>query len=183
MAHKLNLLPTDIAEREEWRRSLLRWGRTMLLGMAVIAVTYGASRLWFASLKQDVVRLHKAEASSQAANEKIGHLQAERDRLAKIEQVYQDLGEKGTTGLILNELGQAMPPRVWLTRLEMNAPEMVALQGETVSNTDLADFLARLNRSAQFPNAVLKFSRAQSGEQGKFLTFEVRQDARNPDTK
>jgi Tfp pilus assembly protein PilN len=183
MAHKLNLIPTDIIDREAWRRALFQITGAAVLGAVVIAIGHGGSRVWLASLRNDIAPLFEDGKHAASLTEEVARLRIERGRLLEIERMDDDMGRTVTSGVMLTELIHAMPPRVQLSRLEIKGPNTVTLLGTAMSNTDVGDFVATLNRSPRFATAELTFVRMQDGKDGRSITFEVRQTTHHVDSK
>ena len=74
--------------------------------------------------------------------------------------------EKGRTADVrmMDELARCAPDYLWLTSATQDAGSSVGIEGVTLSNLVVSDFMSRLDRSAMFSNVELTF--AERGKVG-----------------
>ena len=76
---------------------------------------------------------------------------------------------------VMDAVGQALPKRAWLETLELNVAEkpQVTLNGSTISNDDVSDFVDKLTESIHLSDVVLENMSAKQHENADARTFQI----------
>jgi Tfp pilus assembly protein PilN len=96
-------------------------------------------------------------------------------KAAAMQSVEQALKEKVYWADVFKELGNLGPNRVWLTgfnaKVEDRAKKVV-ISGNSVSQAEIAEFYARLEKSFYFRDLRIKFTESISGINPEIYRFE-----------
>jgi type IV pilus assembly protein PilN len=156
----------------------------ILVGTALLIVW------WFWALRTTSARVDEAIATGERETQQLRSVLAQvqkfearksqlQQRVTLIEQLRQ--GQSGPVH-VLDEIGKAVPERLWLTALDQKG-EVFTLDGMTTSLTGVSDFVANLNGSTWFKKPVeLIDSQVQTDAvNGDMFKFSVKAVFNNPD--
>lgn len=153
---QINLLPW----RKEFRKHLTRlsfvWlGLVTLLSIVLVAIWAWVIGLALENQRQRNAYLESNSAAMDKMVVEMSELKHRRQELLLRVKVIQRL-QDGRVGIvsIFNELVQAMPEGIYLTKLERRATA-VMLHGFSKSNHQLSKLMRNLNGSAKYDNASL----------------------------
>ena len=115
-----------------------------------------------ASLKEQVKVVENYEKDKKNFEEKI----------AVIEQL-----KKNQTGpvIMLDEISKSIPERVWLTKITESGGR-ISMEGNAISNTDLASFINSLKNTKGFSNVELTESKGAVEANIPIYTFKMQCD-------
>jgi type IV pilus assembly protein PilN len=186
---RINLLSVD---RERTKRGALipAAQRVTIVASLIILTTFLGIGWKFWSLHQDSVRvddeLVKGEREMQQLRSVLAQVQKFesskaqlQQRVTLIEQLRQ--GQSGPVHMI-DEIGKALPERLWLTELTQKGDDVV-LAGMTTSFTGLSDFVANLETSAWFkkPIDIVDSQVTTDAKNGDIFKFSVKAVFNNPE--
>jgi len=145
---------------------------------------------WYWSLHTTSIRVDEAIAAGERETQQLRSVLAQvqkfearkaqlQQRVTLIEKLRQ--GQSGPVH-VLDEIGKAVPERLWLTALDQKG-EVFTLDGMTTSLTGVSDFVANLNGSTWFKKPVeLIDSQVQTDAvNGDMFKFSVKAVFNNPD--
>jgi len=168
-------------------------GQKLTIGCCLILVAAVALVGWrYWTLRQESQRIDAAIAQAQAETarmhsiiEQVQQFEQRRaqlqQRVALIEQLRRD--QTGPVHM-LDQVGRALPPMVWLTRLQQgdNAND-VTIEGRGTTLTGLSDFVSNLETSGYFRRSVEIVSSQSTPLQdgaGEIIQFSIRAQFQQP---
>ncbi|MGE0703536.1 MAG: PilN domain-containing protein [Vicinamibacterales bacterium] len=189
---RINLLG---GERQVKKAVASSWaaGQKLTIGCSLIlvaALSLVGWRYWI--LRQESRRLDTAIAQAQAETarmhsiiEQVQQFEQRRtqlqQRVALIEQLRRD--QTGPVHM-LDQIGRALPPMVWLTRLQQgDDANDVTIEGRGTSLTGLSDFVSNLELSGYFRRSIEIVSSQSTPLQdgrGEVIQFSIRAQFQQP---
>lgn len=165
MISRFNLLPHR-AQKQMWQKRTLVRQVGLVLVLALLTAMFIHVSI--------VARLNYLEAYNremQSALLKIipearasQQLLKQRDDMLERQKVLEGLdARRSTSVMILDDVARALPPDVYLIRLEEDG-ERLRLEGKAVSNVTIAKFFESLVRSERLSGLALEEIRMQEGE-------------------
>jgi type IV pilus assembly protein PilN len=162
---RFNLLPHR-AQKQLWQKRVLARQAGLVLVMAVLTALLIHSSI--------VARLNYLETYNAGLQSLVAQILPEfrasqqflkqRDDMLERQKVLEGLdARRSTSVLILDDVARALPPDVYLTRLEEDG-QRFRLEGKSVNNTAIAKFFEMLVRSERLPDLALEEIRVQEGE-------------------
>ena len=142
---RINLLPTQEAERAAGRRQELAVG-TFVLVLAVVGLfaAHAWQRLCLGSLQRQVRRVTVELADIQGPYADVTHMEQQKQELRDKLRVIGELEAKKVGPVrILADLSTATPDKLWLTEFTETSGKL-KLSGLGVDEQTVADFLRRL---------------------------------------
>lgn len=186
---RINLLSVD---RERTKRGALipAAQRVTIVASLIILTTFLGIGWKFWSLHQDSVRvddeLAKGEREMQQLRSVLAQVQKFESSKAQLQQrvtLIEQLrrGQSGPVHMI-DEIGKALPERLWLTEMTQKGDDVV-LAGMTTSFTGLSDFVANLETSAWFkkPIDIVDSQVTTDAKNGDIFKFSVKAVFNNPE--
>jgi type IV pilus assembly protein PilN len=186
---RINLLSVD---RERTKRAVLipPGQRVTLAASLIVIATFLFVGWWFWSLHQASVRvdedLAKGEREMQQLRSVLAQVQKFESSKAQLQQrvtLIEQLrrGQSGPVHVI-DEIGKAVPERLWLTELTQKGDDIV-LAGMTTSFTGLSDFVANLESSTWFkkPIDIVDSQVMTDAKSGDIFKFSVKAVFNNPE--
>ena len=178
---EINLLPHREARRKAELRQML-----MMCGLAIGSLLMGIY------LADNAVRSQRTlvEVSIQQLQSDLARYEPQQARVAEFKKTRTELKGKiaviegldaARTGpvRVLEEVGAQTPPRLWLTRLRTERGS-VTLEGASLDNTVVADFLRNLNDSERFYNVDLDSTESGHAVDGvELVNFVITADLRS----
>jgi type IV pilus assembly protein PilN len=187
---RINLLAVD---RERTKRAGVMIPAAQRVTIVASLILVGTALLivwWFWSLRTTSASVDEAIATGERETQQLRSVLAQvqkfearksqlQQRVTLIEQLRQ--GQSGPVH-VLDEIGKAVPERLWLTALDQKG-EVFTLDGMTTSLTGVSDFVANLNDSTWFKKPVeLIDSQVQTDAiSGDMFKFSVKAVFNNPD--
>lgn len=182
----VNLLPDSLIKKAVKHGRVARW---LLVGLAAVVLVLGYSfslRQRVTGVKEDLVLLEKQVAEKQALTEKLTLLEEDIRRAAEKQGTANDLLDQPDWAYVLSDIADAAQNNAWLEKLTFTKvkvrrqstdgesaeeEEIVETrfnaEGHVPSNFELANFMARLERSSRFDDVELDYSelrRVNTGE-------------------
>lgn len=165
MNSRFNLLPHR-AQKRLWLKRVLARQAGLVLVMAVLTALLIHSSI--------VARLNYLETYNAGLQSAIAQILPEfrasqqflkqRDDMLERQKVLEELdARRSTSVLILDDVARALPPDVYLTRLEEDG-QRFRLEGKSVNNVAIAKLFEALVRSERLPDLALEEIRVQEGE-------------------
>lgn len=165
MNSRFNLLPHR-AQKQLWLKRVLARQAGLVLVMAVLTAWLIHSSI--------VGRLNYLEAYNAGLQSAVAQILPEfrasqqflkqRDDMLERQKVLEGLdARRSTSVLILDDVARALPPDVYLTRLEEDG-QRFRLEGKSVNNAAIAKLFEVLVRSERLPDLALEEIRVQEGE-------------------
>ena len=91
----------------------------------------------------------------------------------KINLINGLMGQRSLAARILNELGTALPARVWLTEVVYDS-EGIRIKGHALSNSLIADYVSSLERSPSLTEVNLLSSVQKRARNNEYQEFALR---------
>lgn len=145
---------------------------------------------WYWSLNQASRRVDeeiaRAEAETQQLRAVLAQVQkfeAQRAQLQQRVTLIEQLRRGQTAPVhVLDEIGRAVPERLWLTEFKQ-AGDGLTIAGLTTSLTGVSDFVANLEGSRWFkrPVDIIDTEMSQDVKTGDLVKFSVKATINNPD--
>ena len=187
---RINLLAVD---RERTKRSgalIPAAHRVTIAASLIVIATFLGVGWWFWSLRQTSARLDaeiaKGEVETQQLRSVLAQVQKFEARKAQLQQrvsLIEQLrrGQSGPVHL-LDEIGKAVPERLWLTEMAQKG-EVFVISGMTTSLTGLSDFVANLESSAWFkkPIDIVDSQVMADAKTGDIYKFSIKATFNNPE--
>lgn len=172
---RINLLPVRAARKKETARqqatiALVSIAGVILIFFALYSVTLGK----ISSTRNEI---SNTENEIQQLTKKIGEidnikkLQAEVKK--KLDVLAQLRKEKTGPAIRLATLSDAVPEKLWLTKYAEGAGGTVSISGIAFSEDLIADFMRRLQASADFSNVELQVSEQSEVSGVKLKRFDI----------
>lgn len=168
---RINLLPREEKAQRKGPSVSFKAGELVIpsgLVAAALLVMMGTAMSQNARVSGLERSIEEVDAQSRALAPQIARV----NRLAQ-ERAELDLRlgiisklEKGRTQdvRLMDELARCVPDYLWLTSANQDAGNSVSIEGTTLSNLVVSDFMSRLDRSPMFSNIELNV--AERGKQG-----------------
>jgi len=187
---RINLLAVD-RDRIKSRGGIIPAAhRVTIVASLILIGTVLVVVWWYWSLRTASIQVDAAIAAGERETQQLRSVLAQvqkfearkaqiQQRVTLIEQLRQ--GQSGPVHA-LDEIGKAVPERLWLTVLEQKGEEFT-LDGMTTSLTGVSDFVANLESSTWFKKPVeLIDSQVQTDKvAGDMFKFSVKAVFNNPD--
>lgn len=165
MSSRFNLLPHR-AQRQRWEKRVLVRQVSLVLVLALFAALFVHG-----SIVARLNYLKDYNGGLQSAVEKmLPEFQAsqqfikQRDDLLERQKVLERLdARRSTSVMILDDVARALPPDVYLTRLEEDG-ERFRLEGKSLNNAAIAKLFESLVGSERLSGLALEEIRMQEGE-------------------
>jgi type IV pilus assembly protein PilN len=158
--------------------------------VAVLVVAVLGIGGWFWTLRSQSAQLDrditKAQAEVQRLKSVLERVKSIEDRKAQLSQrvvLIEDLrkGQKGPVHM-LDEVSKALPPMLWLTRLQQTGAEMI-VEGLSTTQTAVSDFVTNLEASGYFKKSIeiiLTKTMPLSQPPGELVQFSLRAQFQTP---
>jgi type IV pilus assembly protein PilN len=186
---RINLLAVDRSAPR--RRALIPAAHRVTLGASLIllatALTIG---WWFWALRQTSAQLDtditRAEVETQQLRSVLAQVQQFEARKAQLQQRVTLIEQlrRGQSGpvRVVEELGKAVPDRLWLTTLAQKGEDLT-ISGMTTSLTGVSDFVANLETSDAFkrPVDIIDSEMSKDPKTGDLVKFSIKARINNPD--
>ncbi len=176
---RVNLLPGD--ERRQRRPAMSFKVGDMLAPIAlvaavllVIAGTAVSQRARIAQLTRSIAEVDAESRALAPQIERVNRLAQERAELDLRLGIIHRL-EKGRTRTVrvMDELARCLPDHLWLTSAVEDDGGRLALEGVTLSNLVVSDFMSRLERSAMFSGVELQLAQRLTLGDKDVVSFHV----------
>ena len=171
---RINLLPTQEAERAAGRRQELAVG-TFVLVLAVVGLfaAHAWQRLCLGSLQRQVRRVTVELADIQGPYADVTHMEQQKQELRDKLRVIGELEAKKVGPVrILADLSTATPDKLWLTEFTETSGKL-KLSGLGVDEQTVADFLRRLAAVPFFHGVDLEETSQVDQEGAKLKKFVI----------
>lgn len=155
--------------------------------LLVTALTVG---WWFWSLRQTSAELDAAiartETEAQQLRSVLSQVQKFEARKAQLQQrvtlIEQLRRGQASPVHVVDELGKAVPERLWLTSLAQKGDELT-ISGLTTSLTGVSDFVANLEISPAFkrPVDIIDSEMSKDAKAEDLVKFSIKARIHNPD--
>lgn len=173
-------VPLQVGQKLTVACSLILLAAALVVGWRYWSLQQASVRLdaSIAEAQSETARLHSIIAQVQQFEQRRTQLQ---QRVALIEQLRRD--QTGPVHM-LDQISRALPPMVWLTRLQQGpTASEVTIEGRGSTLTGLSDFVVNLETSGYFRRSVEIVS-SQSvelqGGGGDIIQFSVRAQFQQP---
>ena len=126
------------------------------------------------SLQRSIAEVDEQSRALAPQIERVNRLAQERAELDLRLGIIAKL-EKGRAQSVrlMDDLARSVPDHLWLTAAAQDAGSSLSLEGSTLSNLVVSDFISRLERSPMFANVELEFAeRAMVGDR-EIVKFRV----------
>lgn len=179
---RINLLPVREARRKaDLRQQMLMIGASAVASLVLAAGAQQFVRSQISATNERIEQLNTQLAQFKPQQEKVDAYKAKKADIEQKLQVIERL-EKSRSGPvhILDELASRTPERVWLTTMKASDGR-IELEGMSLDNELVAQFLTDLNASPYFANVELKKTELQTVDALKLNTFRIVAQLESPD--
>lgn len=179
---RINLLPVREARRKaDLRQQMMMIGVSAAASLVLAVGAQQFVRSQIASTNRRIEQLNVQLAQFKPQQEQVDAYKAKKADIEQKLQVIERL-EKSRSGPvhILDELASHTPERVWLTTMKANDGR-IELEGMSLDNELVAQFLTDLNASPYFANVELKKTELQTVDALKLNTFRIVAQLESPD--
>lgn len=179
---EINLLPHREARRvHDVKQQVLLLVLCLLVTFGVIWVVHSRlenqierTQVRVRQMEQDIEQYKPQQKQVQIFREKKKELEAKLDVIEGL-----DRARSGPVR-VMDELATFTPERLWLTKLSTSGGR-ITLQGESLDNELVADFLRGLNASRYFVNVDLENTKLGAETEGlKLVNFTITADLASP---
>lgn len=176
---RVNLLPGD--ERRQRRAAVSFKVGDMVVPIALlgavlllIAGTAMSQRARIAALGRSISEVDAQARALAPQIERVNRLAQERAELdLRLGIIHRLETGRTRTVRVMDELARCLPDHLWLTSAVEDGDHQMTIEGGTLSNLVVSDFLSRLDRSPMFSNVELQVAqRAPSGDRD-IVTFHL----------
>lgn len=186
---RINLLTAD---RQAPKRGLNipAAHRVTIVASVILLGTALGIGWWFWSLRQTSLGLDaaiaQAESETQQLRSVLAQVQKFEARKAQLQQrvtlIEQLRRGQSSPVHVVDELGKAVPERLWLTTLAQKGDELT-ISGMTTSLTGVSDFVANLEISSAFkrPVDIIDSEMSKDAKTGDLVKFSIKARINNPD--
>lgn len=181
MKIKINLLPPEIKARQKQRKL----GRRLMLGAMVLLVAFLGfySSLFIATLKikNEALYIKETRLALEKEAEGFSHYLELQTQLEKAKNITETaVGKPREWPWLLREIGNSMPPALWLTDLSISRDSdnkgqawALVFQGTTNNQGDLNWWLKELERVQDLSAVHCQYIRQASPGNASMYRFEV----------
>lgn len=186
---RINLLAVD--RQTSTRAVVIPVAQRVTIGASVILLlTTLVIGWWFWSLRQTSAQLDadiaRAEVEAQQLRSVLAQVQKFEARKAQLQQrvtlIEQLRRGQSSPVHVVDELGKAVPDRLWLTGLAQKGEDLT-ISGMTTSLTGVSDFVANLEVSSAFkrPVDIIDSEMSKDAKTGDLVKFSLKARIHNPD--
>lgn len=186
---RINLLAVDRSTTK--RAALIPAAHRLTIGAgAILLVTTLGIGWWFWSLRQTSARLDdeilRTEQETQQLRAVLAQVQKFEARKAQLQQrvtlIEQLRRGQSDPVHVVDELGKAVPDRLWLTTLAQKGEELT-ITGMTTSLTGVSDFVANLESSSAFkrPVDIIDSEMSRDPKTGDLVKFSIKARITGPE--
>ena len=192
----VNLLPDTFIVKEVHHERAVRW---IFVGLCAVLLMFGYSftvRRQVATVRGELALLEKQVAEKEELARKLALLEEEFGRGAERQGTVNELTEQPDWVYVLADIAEAAQHNAWLEQLEFTkvkprrkpqqdegaegkeVEEIVEIRfsagGYAPSNFELANFMAKLERSSYFDNVELNYSElVEADGEEPVMRFEI----------
>jgi type IV pilus assembly protein PilN len=171
---RINLLPRE--EKAQRKAPISFKAGELLVPVAVMAA---ALLVMMGTALSQNARIHSLQNSIEQIDAESRALAPQIERVNRLAQERAELDlrlgiiarlEKGRTASVhtMDELARCVPDHMWLTTAQQDAGTSLSIEGVTMSNLVVSDFMSRLERSPMFAGVELGVA-----ERGKVSAHDV----------
>ncbi|HXG54969.1 MAG TPA: PilN domain-containing protein [Vicinamibacterales bacterium] len=186
---RINLLAVERGAAK--RAALIPAAQRVTIGASLILLAAAMMiGWWYWSLSQASHRvdeeLARAEAETQQLRSVLAQVQKFETQRAQLQQrvtLIEQLRRGQTAPVhVLDEIGRAVPERLWLTEFKQTGDNLTIV-GLTTSLTGVSDFVGNLESSSWFkrPVDIIDTEMSQDVKTGDLVRFSVKATINNPD--
>jgi Tfp pilus assembly protein PilN len=176
---RINLLPRD--EKAQRKSSgPIKAGEWLAPVAAVVAATLvmlGTAMSQNASVTSLQRSIEDVDAQSRAIApqiERVNRLAQERAELDLRLGIISKLEKGRTQGVrMMDELARCVPDHLWLASAEQSNGNQLAIEGVTMSNLVVSDFMSRLERSPMFGSVELNVAERGKVQEHSVVKFRL----------
>jgi len=169
---RINLLPREDKSQRKGPSVSFKAGELVVpIGVvaAAMLVMMGTAMSQNARVSGLQKSIEEVDAESRALAPQIARVNRLAQERAELDLRLGIIGklEKGRTQdvRVLDELARCVPDYLWLSSAAQDGGSNLSIEGVTLSNLVVSDFMSRLDRSAMFSNVELNV--AERGKQGE----------------
>jgi type IV pilus assembly protein PilN len=175
---KINLLYVQKARRK--KKGVKAQYQVILAGMVFVGLLAGMAYGWvYLTQTADRLRIEKDQRSDELTRLKAQVIEVadfEKNKKSVQEKIgiIQQLQRNQTLPiLLLNEISERLPERVWLTLMTEQAGE-IKMEGKATGNSEIVTFIDALKQSSFFENIEIEESRQVIEANIPIYTFKLR---------
>ncbi len=168
---EINLIPSEILARREFRRHLFFWTGCMAISLSLIWGFYFYQEHRLLAKKRTITELKEMHASLGTKIDEIRRIRADLDTLRQRQAGLANIAINASYSQIFAKLADIMNEHTWLTQLmidsglEEGSEISLRLTGFSFSAEELGNFLNQLSSESMFKTVVLQ--RAREYETGQ----------------
>ena len=195
----VDLLPDSSRARDLWRTRVLKWG-FVALGFVLLVIGYSfVAGRQVAAIKQELVPLEKEVADKEALNQELKRLEQELERTVEKQGTLKEVVDQRAWAHAFADIAEAAMDNAWLERTQFTKVKIrqkshnsgeadedkqeeeqeivkvkLTARGYADSNFDLANFMAKLEKSRYFDDVELNFSElTKVDKRERIIKFEI----------
>lgn len=170
----INLLPARAERRKELiRKQLSIAALTIILSVAAMGFLFYQAQSKYNRSQSALNRTNQKIKKLEPIIRKIEEYKKQKEEISKKIDVIIDLDRyRLAPVVILSDLNQQRPEKLWFTNLKENGQQLT-ISGVAVDNETIVNFLNNLKLSAPLKNADLTLLRSQSIQNLKLKEFTI----------
>lgn len=193
----VDLLPDSSRARQLWRTRVFKWG---FVALALILLVIGYSFVvgsQVAAVKQELVSLEREVADKEELNQELERLEQELERTVEKQGTLNEVVDQRAWAHAFADIAEAAKDSAWLERTQFTKVKIrqksdksdgsdeqeeeqeivqikLTARGYADSNFDLANFMAKLEKSRYFDDVELNFSElTKVDKRDRLIQFEI----------
>ncbi len=169
----VNLIPPDIVAHRLMVRHLFFWGACLIVAVVIVFGLYLGQARIIRMEQRSLAKMKDVQSQLAAKIDMQKRLQTDQDRLSQQTLTFSSIRTKSRPlSPVIAGLSEIMNEYTWISQLSLESKDeketevRLLLNGFSINNEHLADFLKRLSVDRAFNSVVLKFANEAEYEQG-----------------
>lgn len=187
---EINLLPPEYLKRRQLQKFIILVSLGGILSLLIVGFLFAAVKTNEQVVRERLERirtegkervegLKKEVEKFKPILEQLAKLEEEKKELKKRVEVIRNLiEEQPSWARILYEVSKALPPNIWLSRLnktEVGEKAVLMMNGYSLTQTvDIAEFMENLDRSPLFEKVSFTIISREEMEGQEVMSFEIK---------
>jgi Tfp pilus assembly protein PilN len=195
----VDLLPDSTRERQLWRTRVLKWG-FVAFGFVLLVIGYSfVVGRQVAAVKQELVPLEREVADREELKQDLERLEQDLQRTVEKQGTLKEVVDQRDWAHAFADIAEAALDNAWLERTQFTKVKIrqksaksdeadedeqeeeqdivkvkLTARGYADSNFDLANFMAKLEKTERFDDVELNFSELTKVDRGdRLILFEI----------
>ena len=195
----VDLLPDSLRAKELWRARAVRWG-LVALGFVLLVIGYSlVVRAHVSAVKHELVPLERQVAEKERLNQDLARLAEDLQRTIEKQDTLKEVVDERDWAYAFADIAEAARGNAWLEQTQFTKVKIrqkseksdgsdegeqgeeqeiiqikLTARGYADSNFDLANFMARLQKSRRFDDVELNYSElTEVDRKERIIKFEI----------